>query len=110
MSGNRYGGSGLKYFVECFICQSQEDDCGHREADLVVWWVNQDKTHIEAVTVLQKLPTVPPNPRVISIATAPDDTQPPNPPVNRVQAVSVRVLDHLKAGNGDKNRSELMGW
>lgn len=28
----------MKYFCSCFICGSSDDDCGHREAPLIVWW------------------------------------------------------------------------
>ena len=30
----------MTYFVSCFVCGSEDDNCGHREKDLIVWWRN----------------------------------------------------------------------
>ncbi len=32
------------YFRECFVCGSLNVECGHRESDLVSWWVSGSVT------------------------------------------------------------------
>jgi len=32
------------YFCPCWICGSDQTDCGHREPGLVVWWVERSKS------------------------------------------------------------------
>lgn len=58
----------MTYFVPCFICGSEESNCGHRETDLVVWWRNlQRPTRIEVFTDRSIEPLVTRNPEPESI-------------------------------------------
>jgi hypothetical protein len=63
----------MTYFCECFICGSDESDCGHREADLVTWWVGWTIDRCIKPMTLQA-------PTVVMKANPPVQTLPTKPP------------------------------